>query len=97
MNSELAAWSGDQIPSAHAFGEETNGHIREVEARYARMLLARRLIAVRYVADVARWTAVGDPHGVVGSLHHGQRCEYRPRFSVPLCQDRESNGQVGEV
>lgn len=47
MNSEFAVWFGHQFASAHAFGEETNGHIYEVEARYTRMLLARPLIAVR--------------------------------------------------
>lgn len=70
MNNEFAVWFGDQFASAHAFAEETNGHIYEVETRYTRMLLARKLIAVRYVADVVPWTVVGDPHGLGGSLRY---------------------------
>lgn len=59
MNNEFAIWFADQFASAHAFSEETNGHIYQVETRYTRMTLARQLIAVRYVADVVPWTAVG--------------------------------------
>lgn len=67
-NNEFAVWFADQFASAHAFSEETNGHISLVETRYTRMILARRLIAVRYVADVVPWAMVGDPHGPDGSL-----------------------------
>lgn len=68
MNNEFAVWFADQFASGHAFGEETNGHIYQVETRYSRMILARQLIAVRYVADVVPWTVVGTPHGLDGSL-----------------------------
>lgn len=68
MNNEFAIWFAGQFASAHAFDEETNGQSYQVETRYTRMILARRLIAVRYVADVAPWTAVGTPHGLEGSL-----------------------------
>ena len=67
-NNEFAVWFADQFASAYAFSEETNGHIYLIETRYTRMILARRLIAVRYVADVAPWAMVGDPHGPEGSL-----------------------------
>lgn len=67
-NNEFAVWFAGQFASAHAFTEETNGHIYLVETRYTRMILARRLIALRYVADVVPWAMVGDPHGPDGSL-----------------------------
>jgi opacity protein-like surface antigen len=67
-NNEFAVWFADQFASAYAFSEETNGHIYLIETRYTRMILARPLIAVRYVADVAPWAVVGDPRGPEGSL-----------------------------
>lgn len=67
-NNEFAVWFADQFARAHVFSEETNGHIYQVETRYTRMILARRLIAVRYVADAVPWATVGDPHGADGSL-----------------------------
>lgn len=69
-NNEFAVWFADQFASAHAFSEETNGHIYQVATRYSRMILARRLIAVRYVAEAVPWAVVGDPHGPDGSLQH---------------------------
>ena len=68
MDNEFAVWFAGQFASAHAFGEETNGHFYQVETRYTRMVLARRLVGVRYVADVVPWTVVGSPHGRDGSL-----------------------------
>lgn len=68
MNNEFAVWFADQFASAHAFSEETNGHIYQVETRYTRMILARQLIAVRYVADVVPGTVVGAPYGLDSSL-----------------------------
>jgi len=70
MDNEFAVWFADQFASGHAFSEETNGHIYQVETRYTRMVLARKLIAVRYVADVVPWTVVGDPDGLNGSLRY---------------------------
>jgi Lipid A 3-O-deacylase (PagL) len=67
-NNEFAVWFADQFASAHAFSEETNGHIYQVEARYTRMILVRRLIALRYVAEVVPLAMVGDPQGPDGSL-----------------------------
>ncbi len=45
LNNEFAVWFVDQFASAHAFSEETNGSIYQVETRYTRMILARELIA----------------------------------------------------
>jgi len=70
LNNEFAVWFVHQFASAHAFSEETNGSIYQVETRYTRMILARELIAVRYVADVVPWTVVGSPHGPDGSLRY---------------------------
>src|SRR5258708_31732881 len=45
----------------HAFSETTDGRLYQIEGRYTRMLFARRLIAVRYVAELVPWTVVRDP------------------------------------
>ena len=68
LNNEFAVWFVDQFATGHAFSEEANGRIEQVETRYTRMILARRLIAVRYVAEVVPWTGVSFAHGLDGSL-----------------------------
>lgn len=68
MNNEFAVWFADQFASAQAFSEETNGDIYQVATRYTRMILVRRAIAIRYVAEVVPWAVVGDPRGTDGSL-----------------------------
>lgn len=65
-NNEFAVWFGGQFAPGHAFNEETNGRLYQIEGRYTRLLFARRLIAVRYVAEVVPWTLVGDPHNPNG-------------------------------
>ena len=67
-NNEFAVWFGKQFAPAYAFNEETDGRIYQIEGRYTRVLLARRLIAVRYVAEVVPWTVVRDSHNPNGRL-----------------------------
>jgi hypothetical protein len=71
-NNEFAVWFGGQFAPGHAFSEETNGRLYQIEGRYTRLLFARRLIAVRYVAEVVPWTLVGDPHSPNGRLAYAQ-------------------------
>jgi len=67
-NNEFAVWFGRQFAPAYAFSEGTDGRLYQIEGRYTRVVLARRLIAVRYVAEVVPWTVVGDPHNPNGRL-----------------------------
>ena len=68
MNNEFSVWFDGRFASAHAFSEETNGRLYQLEGRYTHMIFARRLFAVRYVVDVVPFTAVGDPHTANGAL-----------------------------
>ena len=68
MNNEFAVWLDGQFTSAHAFNETTNGRIYQIETRYTRILIERRLIALRYAAEVVPFTAIGDPHTPNGTL-----------------------------
>ena len=68
LNNEFAFWFSGQFTSAHAFNEETDGRLYQLEGRYTRMLIARRLFAVRYVAEIVPFTAAGDPRGPHGGL-----------------------------
>lgn len=70
LNNGYAVWFGGQFASGHPFDESTNGRIYQVEGRYTRVVFARRLFAVRYVAEVDPFTAVGDPRGPHGSLRY---------------------------
>ena len=60
-NNEYAVWYTKQFTPGHAFSETTDGRLYQIEGRYTRMLFARRLIAVRYVAELVPWTVVRDP------------------------------------
>jgi hypothetical protein len=65
-NNEFAVWYVKQFAPGYTFNEETDGRLYQIEGRYTRLLFARRLIAVRYVAEVVPWTGVGDPHNPNG-------------------------------
>jgi hypothetical protein len=67
-NNEYAVWFVKQFAPGYAFSEETNGRLYQIEGRYTRVVFARRLIAVRYVAELVPWTVVGDPHTPNGRL-----------------------------
>jgi len=61
-NNEYAVWFVKQFAPGYAFSEETHGRLYQIEGRYTRVVFARRLVAVRYVAELVPWTVVGDPH-----------------------------------
>lgn len=65
-NNEFTVWFGKQFAPGHTFNEETDGALYQIEGRYTRMVFARRLVAVRYVAEVDPWTVVRDPHTANG-------------------------------
>ena len=67
-NNEYAVWFVKQFAPGYAFNEETDGRLYQIEGRYTRVLFARRLFAVRYVAELVPWTVVGDPHTPNGRL-----------------------------
>src|SRR6267142_542642 len=72
-NNEYAVWYTKQFAPGHAFSETTDGRLYQIEGRYTRMLFARRLIAVRYVAEVVPWTVARDPHTPNGRLAYAHR------------------------
>jgi len=67
-NNEYAVWFTKQFAPGHAFNETTDGRLYQIEGRYTRLLFARRLIAIRYVAEMDPWTVVRDPHTPNGRL-----------------------------
>lgn len=66
-NNEFAIWFGGQFRDGNVFGDTKNARMYQLEDRYSRLILARRTIAVRYVAEVVPWTTLGDPHTRNGS------------------------------
>jgi opacity protein-like surface antigen len=60
-NNEFGFWFDGQFGNGHAFGSTTDSRMYQVEARYGRLVLTNRLIALRYVAEVVPLSVVGDP------------------------------------
>jgi hypothetical protein len=58
---EFAVWFEGQFGNGHAFGSTTDSRMYQVEARYGRLVLTNRLIALRYVVEVVPLSVVGDP------------------------------------
>ena len=60
-DNEFGVWFEGQFGNGHAFGGTTDSRMYQVEARYSRLVLTNRLIALRYVAEVVPVSVVGDP------------------------------------
>lgn len=58
---ELNTWFGGQFANKHAFSDTVNGRLYQLEDRYSRLVFVRGPYAVRWVAQVAPMTLVGDP------------------------------------
>jgi opacity protein-like surface antigen len=60
-DNEFGVWFEGQFGNGHAFGSTTDSRMYQVEARYGRLILTNRLIALRYVEEVVPLSVVGDP------------------------------------
>ena len=58
---EFTTWVGGQFANMHAFSDTVNGRLYQVENRYSRLVYVGGPFAVRWVAEIAPMTMVGDP------------------------------------